>query len=87
MATRVIDDTVLQDIAVAIQSKDNGGKMYDTQMAGRIDALNVVSPPVEEKDVNFYDYDGTLLYSYTFSEATQLLELPEMPDHEGLTAQ
>ena len=87
MATKIINDTVLQDIAVAIQSKDNGGKMYDTQMAGRIDALNVVSPPVEEKDVNFYDYDGTLLYSYTFSEATQLLELPEMPDHEGLTAQ
>ena len=43
--------------------------------------------PLEEKDVNFYDYDGTLLYSYTFAEANELTELPELPTHEGLTAQ
>lgn len=43
--------------------------------------------PVKEKDVNFYDYDGTLLYSYTFAEANNLEELPELPTHEGLTAQ
>lgn len=43
--------------------------------------------PVEEKDVNFYDYDGTLLYSYTIAEAQALAELPPAPKHEGLVFQ
>ena len=38
-------------------------------------------------DVNFYDYDGTLLYSYTISEANLLTELPQPPTHDGLTFQ
>lgn len=32
-----------------------------------------------EKDVNFYDYDGTLLYAYTLEEAQALTELPPAP--------
>lgn len=39
MATRVIDDTKLQNIAVAIQAKDNGGQMTVDEMAGRIEAM------------------------------------------------
>ena len=42
---------------------------------------------VEEKDVNFYDYDGMLLHSYTAEEFAQLSELPSNPSHDGLTAQ
>lgn len=42
---------------------------------------------VEEKDVNFFDYDGTLLYSYTAQEFANLTELPANPTHSGLTAQ
>ena len=42
---------------------------------------------VEEKDVNFYDYDGTLLYSYTKTDFLALTEMPENPTHTGLTAQ
>jgi hypothetical protein len=38
-------------------------------------------------DVNFYDYDGTLLYAYTAEEAQELNELPELPEHNGLTSQ
>ena len=33
------------------------------------------------KDINFYDYDGTLLYAYTFAEVQQLTEMPEPPNH------
>ncbi|MBQ2212152.1 MAG: hypothetical protein II410_04600, partial [Ruminococcus sp.] len=51
MATRVIDDTKLQNIAVAIQSKDNGGKMTVDEMAGRIDNISN-SDPVFEQIVN-----------------------------------
>ena len=44
---------------------------------------------VEEKDVNFIDYDGTILYSYTAEEFAALTEMPANPDHTdiGLTAQ
>ena len=34
---------------------------------------------VELKDVNFYDYDGRLLYSYSVEEAQALTELPPSP--------
>lgn len=37
--------------------------------------------------VNFRDYDGTVLYSYTVEEAAALTELPPLPTHEGLVCQ
>lgn len=39
MATRVIDDAKLQNIAVAIQAKDNGGQMTVDEMPGRIENI------------------------------------------------
>ena len=39
MATRIIDDTKLQNIAVAIQAKDNGGQMTVDEMPGRIENI------------------------------------------------
>lgn len=41
----------------------------------------------ERKDVNFLDYDGTLVASYTAAEFAQLSSLPANPSHTGLTAQ
>lgn len=43
--------------------------------------------PVVERDINFYDYEGTLLYSYDVSEIKNLKELPPLPYHEGLICQ
>ena len=43
--------------------------------------------PAPKKAVNFYDYDGTILYSYTASEFLALTELPANPSHTGLTSQ
>lgn len=40
-----------------------------------------------KKDVNFYDYDGTILYSYTVAEAQALTALPELPTQQGLICQ
>jgi len=42
------------------------------------------APP---KDVNFFDYDGTLLYSYTLDEVQKLTALPKGPAHDGLIFQ
>ena len=43
--------------------------------------------PPAEKDVNFIDYDGTIVYSYTKTEFTNLNDLPANPSHTGLTSQ
>lgn len=43
--------------------------------------------PVSPKSVNFYDYDGILVNSYTAEEFAQLSAMPINPAHEGLTAQ
>lgn len=40
----------------------------------------------EEKYLNFYDYDGTLLYSYSYNEACNLSALPPNPSHSGLVS-
>ena len=40
-----------------------------------------------ENDVNFYDYDGTLLYAYPRAGVMAMTELPAPPTHEGLTFQ
>lgn len=41
----------------------------------------------EESDINFWDYEGTLLYSWTFAELATKTELPPLPSHDGLICQ
>lgn len=41
----------------------------------------------EKKDVNFIDYDGTIVYSYTAADFANLSAMPANPSHTGLTAQ
>lgn len=43
--------------------------------------------PPKESDINFWDYDGTLLYSWTLAELTTKTELPPLPSHDGLICQ
>ena len=44
---------------------------------------------VASNDVNFYDYDGTIVASYSAADFANLTALPANPDHtaDGLTAQ
>lgn len=49
--------------------------------------VNVKSTAVEEKIVDFIDYDGTLLYSYSIEEAKALTEMPPLPEQDGLICQ
>lgn len=46
----------------------------------------VVEEPVE-KAINFYDYDGRRLFSYTAEEAAALTELPTPPARDGIQFQ
>ena len=63
---------------------------YDTTLNNSvmvdIDFIEVNKKTIE-KDVNFIDYDGQILYSYTAQEFLNLTELPENPIHIGLTSQ
>ena len=86
MATRVIDDTKLNNIAVAIQSKDSGGQMTVDEMPTRIENIPT-GGGVKTQKVNFYDFKGNLAHSYTAEEAAELTEMPEAPTIEGFTFQ
>lgn len=57
---------------------------------GLFDKVTVEPIPNSEvisKDVDFIDYDGTLLYSYTLEEIQAMTELPPLPTQEGLICQ
>ena len=61
---------------------------YDTTLYNSI----VVNVPTggstgAKNDVTFYDYDGTIVTSYSKDEFANLSALPANPSHEGLTAQ
>ena len=76
MAIRVIDDTKLNNIAVAIQAKDSGGQMTVDEMPTRIAEIPTGGGSVEKKDVNFYDWEGTLLFGYSVEEVQAMTSLP-----------
>ena len=76
MATRVIDDTKLQNIAVAIQGKDSGGTMTVDEMPGRIEAIPTGSPTVSNPALVLWDWEGTKLAEYSAEDALALTELP-----------
>ena len=38
-------------------------------------------------DVNFYDYDGMVVHSYTAKEFLELQDMPGNPAHKGLVSQ
>lgn len=47
------------------------------------------APPVsgEPGDITFYDYDGTIITSWSLEELASKAALPDLPSHTGLTCQ
>lgn len=72
------------DIAAAITEK---GGSVPTKFADYGDAIRNIQTTAEVPDIEFIDYDGRTLSTYSFEEASALTELPEIPAHEGLSAQ
>lgn len=73
------------DIAAAIQEK---GGTVPTKLSGYGDAIRNIPAGTEElADVEFIDYDGSIVETYTFAEASALSELPTLPSREGFTNQ
>jgi len=58
-----------------------------SQYSDKIDSISTGPVEAIEKDVNFYDYDGFRVASYSITEAKALTALPTPPTHDGLTFQ
>ena len=61
-------------------------------VAGLADAIGTIptggsSAPCAPGDITFYDYDGTIVTSWTLEELATKTALPDYPSHEGLTCQ
>lgn len=81
--------TNLQNAKDAVTAK--GGAVGDTGLAGLASEIATIpsgggGAPDPTKLIRFFDYDGTLLYSYTQAEAQDLTEMPAHPTHDGLVA-
>ena len=82
---------LLTDIADAIREKKGTTEKINAQnFSAEIASIEtgggaVVAAPLN--DVNFRDYDGTILHSYTKDEFLALSALPNLPTREGLICQ
>ena len=88
MANKVTNTDNYTAIANAIRAKTGSSDTYTpAEMAGAI--RSIPQGGAEENDVTFYDYDGTVVKSYTAAQFANLEALPDNPDHtdEGLTSQ
>lgn len=67
----------------------NGVNSVKLQAADGGEAIFYASAPTvpQESDINFWDYDGTLLYAWTLAELVGKTELPPLPSHDGLICQ
>ena len=84
MATRVIDDSKLNNIAVAIQAKDGGGQMTVDEMPDRIEAIptgsTLISKTITQNGVYNASSDNVDGYSNVD------VNVPEKDEYEMLTA-
>lgn len=90
MANVLVNDSSLSAIGAAIRAKNGSSDTYKPgDMAAAIAAIPTGggASDVPERDVNYYDWDGTLLHSYTAAEFAQMTEHPANPTHTGLTSQ
>lgn len=94
MATIAENLKTIVDCKSAIKQAiiDKGGQVGDlTTYADAIANLpsggGDVNPTAEKNDVTFYDYDGSILYSYTAEEFLALTEMPPLPTQKGLICQ
>lgn len=84
----VYGDKVLIDLTedtVTPASLKSSVTAHDASGAKITGTLDTTQP--KESDINFWDYDGTLLYSWTLAELTTKTELPPLPSHDGLICQ
>ncbi len=78
------EDTVTPEAMLACVTAHNAA---GEKITGTLDPGGTPSEPPMESDINFYDYDGTLLYAWTLDELAGKTELPDLPTRDGLVCQ
>ena len=83
IAVKNVDTTVTENSPNPVTS----GAVYDA--LGDVNSvLDQLITGVSPGAINFYNYDGTIVYSFNnVNEFLQLTAMPDNPSHEGLTAQ
>ena len=89
MAKIFIEESTLSAIGNSIRAKTGKTNMIPPlNMPAEIESIQTSGgSSASANEVNFYDYDGTLVVSYSLSEAQSLTALPDGPTHEGLIFQ
>ena len=78
------EDTVMPEAMLAGVTAHNAA---GEKITGTLDPGGTPSEPPMEADINFYDYDGTLLYAWSLDELAGKTALPDLPTRTGLTCQ
>lgn len=83
------NDTDLKKVADAIRAKGNttDSLAYPDGFVTAIGNIQAGGGSVAESDITFYDYEGTIVESWTLSELANKTALPAYPSHEGLICQ
>jgi len=85
-----MDNTTIYEFLQEKSVTPTGPGSYSdsTEMSNALKVFKKNNSKVKrKKDVNFYDYDGSLVDSYSAEEFLQLSAMPANPSHESLTAQ
>ena len=92
---KVVDSAVLdagmKSVADAIRAKAGTTDLlaWPDGFKSAVDGIQTGggTTPGAPGDITFYDYDGTIVTSWTLEELTTKTALPDYPSHEGLTCQ
>ena len=89
MGNILVEETTMAAIADSIRERGGtDGKLKPAAMPQAILDIPAGGTGADESlPVRFFDYDGTLLYSYSLEELQGMAELPALPVHEGLVCQ
>ena len=91
MAEYLTNTTDLTKVASAIREKGGTSDplVYPDGFVTAIQAIQAGggTTPGAPGDITFYDYDGTIVTSWTLAELATKTALPDYPSHEGLTCQ
>lgn len=82
MATRTVKDESLKEVADAIRTKAGSHALemnFPQGFSYAISKLRTNKAILSERDINFWDIDGTLLYSYSLNDIQKMETLPEAP--------
>ena len=91
MAELLTNTTDLTKVASAIREKGGTSDLL-VYPDGFVTAIGNIQTgggitPGAPGDITFYDYDGTIVTSWTLEELATKTALPDYPSHEGLTCQ